>query len=176
MKVLFLDIDGVLNTSLTYFENKRKKVKNPSMDCLDIDEFRLRYLKEIVDSSSCQIVLTSSWRTFFHKEDGLLIGTGKGKQLLDLFQKYGLSIYDITPFDSNRWRENEIERYLEENDVDSFVIVDDESVDLHKFRDHLVLISTKYGDFSSDNGLLEKHVSMVLQKFKVYQKTINYFL
>lgn len=55
MKVIFLDIDGVLN-SRTY---DRKRNWNEQTD---IDETRLPLIKEIVDATDAKIVLSSTWR------------------------------------------------------------------------------------------------------------------
>ncbi len=52
MKIIFLDIDGVLN-SRTY---DRKRNWNEQTD---IDESRLPLVKEIVDSTGAEIVLSS---------------------------------------------------------------------------------------------------------------------
>lgn len=54
MKVIFLDVDGVLN-SQDLFERCGEEL-------VPIDEENIRYLKEIVDATGAQIVLSSSWR------------------------------------------------------------------------------------------------------------------
>lgn len=45
MKVVFLDVDGVLNTSKT-FERVYHSFKNTGKKELEIDSFRLEYLKK----------------------------------------------------------------------------------------------------------------------------------
>lgn len=47
MKIIFLDIDGVLN-----YENSKSKV----------EEEKVKLLKEIVDKTGAEIVLSSDWR------------------------------------------------------------------------------------------------------------------
>lgn len=49
-KVIFLDIDGVLNTSYTKYRDEV------------LDDFRLDYLAKIVNKTHAKIVLTSTWR------------------------------------------------------------------------------------------------------------------
>lgn len=49
-KVIFLDIDGVLNTSYTKYRDEV------------LDDFRLDYLAKIVNKTRAKIVLTSTWR------------------------------------------------------------------------------------------------------------------
>lgn len=106
MKVLFLDIDGVLN--------HRKSPKANGV--FTIDPKLLPLLKKIVDSTNVKIVLSSSWRRSVHArlrvEDALAtIGTE--------FIAYTESI--VGP------RSAEIQEWLDRNpEVVDFVILDDE--------------------------------------------------
>ena len=59
MKIIFLDIDGVLNSA--------KYDKKRTADDGNIDTTRLPLLKHIVDSTKAKIVLTSTWRKFWEK-------------------------------------------------------------------------------------------------------------
>ena len=60
IKVIFLDIDGVLN-SLAYDRGRKENDGN-------IDETRLPLIKQIVDETQAKIVLSSSWRTHWNKD------------------------------------------------------------------------------------------------------------
>lgn len=53
MKVIFLDIDGVLNSSKTIGRN---------FDYPELDPRNLKVLKDIVELSHAVIVLISSWK------------------------------------------------------------------------------------------------------------------
>ena len=64
MKVIFLDVDGVLNTSKTFIERKEKHDKTGIWD-LEIDEFRVEYLKQIIDATDAKVVLSSAWKKDF---------------------------------------------------------------------------------------------------------------
>ena len=76
MKVIFLDIDGVLNTSNSYTVSSNLQ--------LPIDNFRLNYLRYIVEKTDAKIVLSSSFRHFFQKENNVMVPkTLKGKKLYD---------------------------------------------------------------------------------------------
>ena len=95
MKVIFLDIDGVLNTKETYDNMYRTHGFLSAME-VPIDKFRLEYLKTIIDETDAKIVLSSSFRHFFIKQEGKIIPTSiKGKNLYNWFLKYGIYIYDI---------------------------------------------------------------------------------
>ena len=139
MKVIFLDIDGVLNTADTFnktsktFINQYNHYHEAGIRSLEIDKFRLEYLKELIDETEAKIVLSSTWRRFFIKENNKIVPrTIKGKQLYELFNSYGLEIYDLTPINMES-REEQINIWLSQNDdIESFVIIDDEP-NLFKF-------------------------------------------
>ena len=59
MKIIFLDIDGVLNSD-EYFD----KIKNLNINGIenDIDISKIILLKKSLDETGAKIVLTSSWR------------------------------------------------------------------------------------------------------------------
>ena len=177
MKLIFLDIDGVLNTSET-FRKRYYEYKKTGILGLEIDEFRLNYLKKIVEKTNAKIVLSSTWRNYFIKKNNNIIPVYyKSKQLVDVFNKYNLDIYDITPHDKNRYRENEILKYLENRvDVESFIVIDDECADLKSFvNNELILIKNDCTSFcEEENGLLEAHIFDALNRLnsKVYCKKI----
>lgn len=54
-RILFLDVDGVLNTPRTFLEL-------PLFTVLAVDDTIMRLLKRIVVYTECEIVLSSSWR------------------------------------------------------------------------------------------------------------------
>lgn len=119
MKIIFLDIDGVLNSRA--YERRRNWDEQT-----DIDETRLPLIKEIVDATNAKIVLSSTWRQHWDKdlhncdEDGLYINK--------TFAKFGLSIFDKTPdLGFSALRRDEISKWLEDTDkkIASFVIIDD---------------------------------------------------
>ena len=87
MKILFLDIDGVLNAR----EYDRKRNWNEQTD---IDETRLPLVKEIIDKTGAKIVLISTWRSHLNRDESLC--DEDGNYINRLFSKYGLAIYDKT--------------------------------------------------------------------------------
>lgn len=116
MKVIFLDIDGVLNTvqSEIYWGSKQE---NHYLLFCPITILNLnRILKEVPD---VKIVISSSWRV------GSTI-----KELKEIFSKNLIDesfIIDKTPFlgyDVDRGIE--INQWLSKNSVESFVIIDDD--------------------------------------------------
>ena len=171
MKVIFLDIDGVLNTSDT-FREIYYKFKETGKRKLEIDEFRLEYLRSLIDQTCAKIVLSSSWRRFFVKENNkILPHTEKGQRLYELFNNYNLEIYDITPV-SNGNREEEINIWLSQNnDVESFIIIDDEPNLFNNLLDRLIKTSNVKDNEMLTNmdmcfGFCEYHIGVAEEMLK----------
>ncbi len=125
MKVIFLDIDGVLNNGKTFLDIYEEYQKTNKVR-IEIDLERVGYLKEIVDRTNAVIVLSSSWRLKGKMMDNKFVPRSKKMQeFLMILAEYNLNIYDITPYlDGNR--EKEIYTWLNNHEVESFIIIDDE--------------------------------------------------
>ena len=127
MKIIFLDVDGVLN-SLQDGNSVRLRTDS-----------HLKLLKQIVDATGAKIVLSSSWR----------IGPTKARNnLLKRLEEYGLQIMDSTPVLSGASsRGDEIRQWLTESkyEIESFVILDIED-DMGEFTaKNLVQTNTAVG-------------------------------
>lgn len=138
-------MDGVLNSEddlMIYRE------KNNITGCILYDEVEdrpLKLLKEIIDKTSAKIVLSSSWRIGCCKSGKESIFGGRLYNKLEKrLKEHGMSIYDITPsLDSGTQRGDEIRKWLSENLVDNFIILDDDS-DMCEFTNTENFIHTTY--------------------------------
>lgn len=111
MKIIFLDVDGVLNSVQDNFSWTIESDKH------------LILLACIVRRTNAKIVVSSSWRNC-----GLL-DTLK-KRLEDFF----MSIYDKTCCSEHGIRGLEIKDWLDNHsDIESFVILDDEAFDIKSY-------------------------------------------
>lgn len=90
-KVVFVDVDGVLNTIGDIFNG------------VEIDPVKVLRLKRVVEATGCVLVLSSSWR-----HSAYLVGF-----LNEVFGRFGLSIDSFT--DSFGCRRTEIRRWIEDN-------------------------------------------------------------
>lgn len=120
MKIIFLDIDGVLLTNFHHFNEHNIK----------LNEKCLKNLRDIVFSTDCYIVVSSSWR----------IGPRDNtdhfwESLLDNLEIYGIreKIIDVTPVIYLDTFENprglEIKEWLKNhNEVTAFVAIDDNDI------------------------------------------------
>ena len=140
-KIIFLDIDGVLNSQKTFRDNHnyRKffvKYMNDSVDdeiihiMLGIDLNKVFMLRDICNLTGAKVVVSSSWR----RSRWYLL-------LEESLTSLGIPIVGITPY-INSNRGTEIRKYLEDNKVDDFVILDDEIFkDFNELENYLVKTS-----------------------------------
>ena len=150
MKIIFLDIDGVLN-SRRYDQERAPGYANK------IDVTRLPLLKEIVDRTGARIVLSTSWRMYWEPDEALCAPIGQ--DINELFAQYELSIYDKTPTISARDRDEEVREWLSAHngEVESFVMLDDIAFGWGDLSDHLVRTSPMIG-----RGLEQEHVEKAI--------------
>ncbi len=123
MKVIFLDIDGVL--------------KEEDYDAEFKDECFAR-LKQIVDATGAEIILSSSWRIDYWEfvENGYQTDDEKILDLYNHFEKYGLKVSgrtDYTIRSGPSSRPDEIRRWItDKEDLETFCIIDDD--DFYKWK------------------------------------------
>lgn len=114
MKVIFLDIDGVLNY---------QEFGGLHRGGIGVSNDKVKLLKHIVDNTDAVIVLTSTWKLHWEKS------TDKqhpdGEYLNSVFASEGLEIYDKTPLSVSE-RGRGINHYLNTHNVESWVVLDDE--------------------------------------------------
>jgi len=69
MKIIFLDIDGVLNHQLWFKNQKNKKVIDTDLEYNRsmIDETRVDLLNDLIKETKAKVVISSSWRKKPHK-------------------------------------------------------------------------------------------------------------
>ena len=133
MKVIFLDVDGVLNSRAT-------RAKSPS-GFVGIGDVFVRQLSELVAETGAKIVLSSDWK------DGWEQKHRTGKYLEDKLAKYGLSVFARTYDSDYRKRGQGICDYLEGKNIEGYVILDDRNFDFIEagLEAHFVRIDARYG-------------------------------
>lgn len=152
-KVIFLDIDGVLNTSYTKYRDEV------------LDDFRLDYLAKIVNKTHAKIVLTSTWRYNISKNFfSLKAYSNSTKKLIEALKERGLKISALLPDTPNNRRAEDISEFIKKHKVTRFVILDDElfNYDSLKLSDNLLRTSF-YGENELDAGLTQKMIRQAVQ-------------
>ena len=137
MKVIYLDIDGVLN-SRRYDLYERTDVNAP------IDESRAEMLAELARRTGAAVVLSTSWRDHWERDVGAIDETGR--KVFSVLERLGVRILDKTPRISGALRSQEIRAHLREHpEIDRFVILDDDPYDWGELSDCLVQTSYTRG-------------------------------
>ncbi len=126
MKVLFLDVDGVLNNDdwcwELFYKYKVQVYRNNILY-----EPSVLQLKRIVNETGCEIVVSSAWRK---------VPTAY-EDLKNTLKRYGISVIGETPYVGGT-RGDDIEAWFKENgNVEAYTILDDDS-DMDEHYGHLV--------------------------------------
>lgn len=155
MKAIFLDIDGVLNTEVFITAiHELFKGQNPHEKMMDefgnrFDPLALRFLNYIIEKTGAKIVISSTWRL-----SGL-------KWMQEMWKARNLcgEVIDVTPcftgnsklpFDERFERGSEIKMWLDQNPVESYVIIDDDDDMLPEQQENFVQTIQFYGIMLAD--------------------------
>lgn len=158
MKVIFLDVDGVLNSE-QYFLNsdgtdlREYVLNNP------VDPEGVRRLQQIVEESGAKIVLSSSWRGGWDKDPDKM--DFDGRFLTKALAECDLEIFDKTDYIDFGRRAREIKSWIYHapEQVESFVILDDCDYAWDKHGLGARWLRTDY----IDCGLKDEHIPVALQ-------------
>lgn len=154
MKVIFLDIDGVLNSR--EYDRKRDWSKQTA-----IDETRLPFVKRIVDETGARIVLSSTWRSHWNADRDKC--DEDGKYITDIFAACGLTIYDKTnDLGFYADRADEVRDYITGSgeEIERFVIIDDYLYDWGELQSRFVKTSP-YRTLGIDDRTVERAVEIL---------------
>lgn len=114
MRVLFLDIDGVLNGHQFNVRAQSNGILRHAIKCLN----------HVVAETDCKIVLSSAWRYMIHGQQMTKLGFA---YMLRTHGGVGIRIEDVTCRDEDiHGRGNQIAAWLRTHPVESFAVVDDE--------------------------------------------------
>ena len=136
MNIIFLDIDGVLNSHRKLKEVYERTHKPHSGYNYPFDEICLSNLKVLVELTNSKLVITSSWRK---DKKGI-------NKIIETLKEYELDqhIIGYTPI-LNKPRGIEIQEYLNQLDYNpNFIILDDDT-DMENLIDYLIKTNIKVG-------------------------------
>jgi hypothetical protein len=141
MKVLFLDVDGVLNSQESMgrlhhewlASGEKTKTGKYCFPLGHLDETLIGRLNDLVELTDCHIVLSSTWRkvTELHEFRGYMVARGF---------KYSERIVSKTPVlnltGEQSCRGREIQLWIDEHkeQVSTYAILDDDSFDIIKIH------------------------------------------
>jgi len=147
MRIIFLDIDGVLATHWSITQ-PRATWSNQYM--YPFDPVRVGHLNELINISSAEIVITSDWRLTFDTLEKL-----KGVFEHNKVVKSPIGITQDFSFD----RDSEIEEYVSRHNLEEFVILDDLS--LACFPHHFIFIE------DGEIGITQKHFEKACKALEI---------
>jgi len=178
MKVLFLDIDGVLNSDIDFFELRKfghpiNEIKGSQV----INRGHLALLQQIIEDTSAKIVLSSTWRLHY-----------KLDEIYEMFTARDFSLdrevlHDITPslsrgFSDNHYRHRggEIREYLKTHpEVEKFLILDDVSPPIVKPQGRYEDPEDQYGSTAWENRIpYEPFIEVVYDGFDRLTPEMNF--
>lgn len=156
INIIFLDIDGVLNCRTTTDECDGIR---------GIEDAKVLLLKTLVSKTKAKIVLISSWRLYWYKEEHLKKEQDNLANYLDQkMTKFELKIYGKASGEIFNRGEAVLE-YIERLNhkgikVNKYVILDDTSDDYlsTSLTNHLIKTDFEKG------GLQKKHIGLALKK------------
>lgn len=113
MKVIFLDIDGVLNSRSRWQECKEVKPKDSTAR---FDPLAMWRMKQLVTTTGAKIVISSSWRHIFPIQE-----------IAGFLWRYGIPREAVIGKTARIGRRgHEIRNWLNKYPVENYVIIDDD--------------------------------------------------
>lgn len=154
MRLLFLDIDGVLNWDTYVAKDWPEPIEDEWYGPHVIDPECVAVLNEVVAATDCRLVLTSTWRIRY-KVFGEVNAILRSRGLATNLWRRTEAPFQLEP--GGRWskRGDEIMRFIGSRPFDglTWAVLDDEP--MGQVGDHLVLT-----DYS--RGLQPEHIGMLV--------------
>lgn len=150
MKVIFLDVDGVLNCVDS---------KSRCRGYIGIDDRRVERLRKIVEATGARIVLSSSWKHDWeprNKDEQNEFGHYLDRKL----KRQMLTAIDKTYEVNSEHRGEGIIKWVGTHEVDSFIILDDEWFDFKELGLASRVIKTEFYD--ENGGLTDADVQLAI--------------
>lgn len=144
MKVIFLDIDGVLNNQEVF--KRKKEIRVWDEKCID-------RLNRITEETGAKIVISSTWRRSNDFYSAIKNEMGITGEIIGKTPDY------LPRGEPEIYRGDEIQAWLDENpNVKKFIILDDDS-DMAHLMFHLLQTETKI-------GLTDEHAEEAIRRLK----------
>lgn len=175
MRVIFLDIDGVLNTSTDIYEKRRIKFRGKRR--IPTNKAPKRIFAKLVQwmlNNEVYFVMSTSWR-----------GNSQIEDWNEILKNYGVKkdlVISLTPFHNKAIRGLEILQWLDswnnvgvkeygKEKVTDYIVVDDDINDIKPYINKKKIIRTDV-----KNGLTEKDLEKIIfyfEKEKIFSEEFN---
>ncbi len=149
MKVIFLDIDGVLNSNF-WNDTHKREISDGTL----IDEDKVMMLGQLIRNTNATVILHSGWRFWFDRDVKPL--RREAERLIEMFEKEDIKIDGVTPDHTTEEirkskkfslvKASEILAWISQHDnIENWIVIDD--LDLHneEVRKHQIFTDAKIG-------------------------------
>ena len=156
MKVIFLDIDGVLNYTNWYISEKYQELQWNEDNEIDVDPLCSERINNICKKTGAKIVITSDWRISWYSTTMRLERGGINPEYI--IDKTPEHLWNTPPM-FDRSRGSEIEHWLMLHpNCDGYVIIDDRTDFKENQLNNFIHINPMYGISNDD---MEKAIAIL---------------
>ena len=194
MKIIFLDIDGVLNCESAY-RNGECQYQEWVWEDGRIDHYQKfctrskELLNKLIDETGAKIVISSTWRQSgiefmkkvwkMEKMSGEIIGITPSLRSDKLRIPRGMEIEfylnEMNFFHIN-WSKKEQQRIINESGVENYIIIDDDSDMLYNQKNHFVHVLPSPRNYDGFNTHYYEKAKLMLEKSVIelnYNDTVD---
>ncbi len=149
MKVIFLDIDGVLNSNF-WNDTHQREISDGTL----IDKEKVMLLGQLIRNTNATVVLHSGWKFWFDSELKPL--RREAERLISMLEEEGIKVSGVTPdYTTEEIRKSkkfslvkasEILAWVSQSDnIEKWIVIDD--LDLHneEIRKHQIFTDASIG-------------------------------
>lgn len=153
--IVFLDVDGVLNTDST-------SDRSP-MNYVGIEQGKVRILHTILEQNDAILVLTTTWKRTWSRSLPEMTMDKDCVYMVTKFAEENVFACDKTD-DDGYDRGHGIARWLQKHPHKGWIVLDDEKFD--DYRDYGIFPHLIQTSFAPNGGLKEKHIRAASVLFK----------
>jgi hypothetical protein len=174
MKIIFLDIDGVLNHESAYISGEIKYVGDKDFHYQTFSKSSKNLLNELILKTGAKIVISSTWRSdgldkmikIWESESmmGEIIGITPSFHHRDFSVPRGSEIkkfLELMNFRHINYSKEIQGEYMESSGIENYIIIDDDSDMLYNQRNHFVHVLPSPRNIE---GFNEFYYKMALEK------------
>lgn len=200
MKIIYLDIDGVLNCEEAYELGECNYVKHNDLTDLDVDKIenyhqsfysKSKYwLNKLILETGAKVVISSTWRMSgidwlrevwkYEEMEGEIIditpnfinfGLGEEKYRVPRGCEIDYHIRNVMGLYHINWCKDTQQEYIDKSGVDNYIIIDDDADMLYSQRNHFVQVLPSPRNKS---GFGEEHYKLGLELLSRSIIDLNY--
>lgn len=160
--LIFVDFDGVLanrTSSANRYPGPSKSTAwgtSVAQDWYDLDVKCIKVLNRLVDLTGAKVVISSAWREFFNQTN-----------LVAHLKKFGFTgeVVGVTPVIIRAGRDEEIFSWMNSNEKDDYLVLDDEIGHLQRIPDgNMVWVKNGWKNGGLKSRRAKYELTRVLQK------------